>query len=65
MPEEGVDFLPSEELLRTDEIKRLISIFSINGVRKIRFTGGEPLLHKEIIDMIHYSSQIKELIQSI
>ena len=59
MPEEGVDFLPSEELLRTDEIKRLISIFSINGVRKIRFTGGEPLLHKEIIDMIHYSSQIK------
>ena len=26
---------------------------------KIRFTGGEPLLHKEIIDMINYSSQIK------
>ena len=59
MPEQGIDFLPSEELLRTEEIKRLISIFSINGVSKIRFTGGEPLLHKEIVDMINYSSQIK------
>ncbi len=61
MPEKGVNFLPSEELLKTDEIKRLISIFSINGVKKIRFTGGEPLLHEDILDIISYSSRIKEI----
>ena len=56
MPEEGVDFLPSRELLTTDETGRLISILAQNGARKIRFTGGEPLLHKEIVQLVHYAS---------
>tara|TARA_Y100000590_G_scaffold235615_1_gene265356 strand:- start:3348 stop:4244 length:897 start_codon:yes stop_codon:yes gene_type:complete len=57
MPEEGVDFLPSSELLTTDETARLISILAQNGVSKIRFTGGEPLLHKELVQLVHYASE--------
>ncbi|MDP6569128.1 MAG: GTP 3',8-cyclase MoaA [Candidatus Marinimicrobia bacterium] len=52
MPEEGVDFLPQNDLLTTDEIMRLISVLSENGVSRIRFTGGEPLLHKDIISLV-------------
>ena len=59
MPEEGVDFLPSQELLTTNETERLISIFSQNGVRKIRFTGGEPLLYKNIIRLVRYAGSLR------
>ncbi len=61
MPEEGVDFLPSAELLTTDETERLISILAENGVRKIRFTGGEPLLHKEIARLVHHAASTADV----
>ena len=56
MPEEGVDFLPQNDLLTTDEIMRLISVLTENGVKKIRFTGGEPLLHKEIVSLVGFAA---------
>ena len=52
MPEEGIDFKPVEKCLTTDEILRLISIAASLGVRKIRFTGGEPLIYKELVPLI-------------
>ena len=56
MPEEGVDFLPQKDLLTTDEINRLISILVESGVKKIRFTGGEPLLHKDIVSLVGFAA---------
>ncbi|WP_226579975.1 GTP 3',8-cyclase MoaA [Halobacillus litoralis] len=51
-------FLPKEELLSFDEIIRLVRIFARFGVEKIRLTGGEPLLRKDLDQLIR---RIKEI----
>ena len=57
MPEEGVNFAAREKLLRTGEILRLIGVASQLGVRKIRYTGGEPLVHKDIVALVGGAAQ--------
>ena len=52
MPEEGVDFQGREKILQADEIQRLIEILSRMGVKKVRFTGGEPLVRKDIVELV-------------
>lgn len=47
MPEEDYHFLPGEQLMQADEIITLAKIFKGLGVRKIRLTGGEPLVRKD------------------
>ncbi|TDO22494.1 GTP 3',8-cyclase MoaA [Pedobacter duraquae] len=47
MPEESYDFSPASKLMQTDEILRLAEIFVAQGVKKIRLTGGEPLVRKD------------------
>ena len=48
MPPEGVSFLSHDAVLRNEEFLRLIGIFAGLGIRKVRFTGGEPLVRKGI-----------------
>lgn len=48
MPECGVKKLPHEEILSLEEILRVAKIFSLLGIKKIRLTGGEPLLRKNL-----------------
>ena len=45
-------FLPSEKILNFDEIERLVKIFVSLGVKKVRITGGEPLLRRDLPDLI-------------
>ncbi len=45
---EDYAFLPEEELLSFDEIVRLTTEFTKLGVKKLRLTGGEPLLRKNV-----------------
>ncbi len=56
MPREVFDqshvYLPQDALLRFEEITRLASVFLKQGVRKIRLTGGEPLLRRGIEDLV-------------
>ena len=52
MPEDGVDLTPSSALLSTSEVIRLASLFVSQGVTKIRLTGGEPLVRKDIVDIV-------------
>ena len=52
MPEEGVELTPPSELLSTNEVVRLARLFVSQGVTKIRLTGGEPLVRKDIIDIV-------------
>lgn len=45
-------FLPREELLTFEEMERLAKIFESFGVRKIRLTGGEPLMRRNIDELV-------------
>jgi cyclic pyranopterin phosphate synthase len=54
-------FLPREELLTFEEITRLTRIFNDLGVRKVRLTGGEPLLRKEVEHLVESLAQIPGL----
>ena len=60
MPEEGLDWLAKPELLTDDEIVRLVSIAVDHlGVDELRFTGGEPLLRRGIVDIVTRTAQLR------
>lgn len=48
MPAGGLEWLPREEILTFEEIARLAGMFYDRGVRKIRITGGEPTVRKDL-----------------
>lgn len=52
MPECGVPSLSHETVLRYEEILRLARIFAVLGIRKIRLTGGEPLIRKGLAQLV-------------
>ena len=52
MPEEGVPLSPPEHLLTTPEIIHLSDLFVSQGVTKIRLTGGEPTIRKDIVPLM-------------
>jgi len=59
MPEEGVPLLPKDDLLSFEEIERLAVLFVRLGVRKIRLTGGEPLVRRGIDDLVARIGRLK------
>jgi len=65
MPKEvfGPDypFLPREQLLSFEEISRLARIFVTHGVKKIRLTGGEPLVRRDIEKLVAMLSRLPDL----
>lgn len=61
MPAEGVDLTPSPKLLTHNEILRLANLFVTSGVDKIRLTGGEPTVRKDIHDICSNLSSLKGL----
>ncbi|KAL9101441.1 MAG: hypothetical protein Q9163_003291 [Psora crenata] len=52
MPEEGIPLSPPSHLLTTPEISYLSALFVSEGVTKIRLTGGEPTIRKDIIHLM-------------
>tara|TARA_R110002020_G_scaffold14638_18_gene51874 strand:- start:144 stop:1157 length:1014 start_codon:yes stop_codon:yes gene_type:complete len=49
---ENMTFLPKKDLLTLEELERLCAVFVDKGVRKIRLTGGEPLVRKNIMHLV-------------
>ncbi len=49
---ENMNFLPKKDLLTLEELDRLCSAFISKGVRKLRLTGGEPLVRKNIMHLV-------------
>jgi cyclic pyranopterin phosphate synthase len=52
MPEETVDFAPRQEILTFEEIERFVRVAATLGINKIRLTGGEPLLRRDLPKLI-------------
>lgn len=52
MPEEGICHLSHENVLRVEEMSRIVGIVAKEGINRIRITGGEPLVHKGILSFI-------------
>jgi cyclic pyranopterin phosphate synthase len=52
MPEEEYVWLPRDEILHFEEISRLVDVFIELGVDKVRLTGGEPLLRRDLPELI-------------
>ena len=58
MPAEGVQLTPSEQLPTLTERKRLLDIFARLGVNKLRFTGGEPTLSKQLLPLLQHAQTV-------
>ncbi|MEN6474793.1 MAG: GTP 3',8-cyclase MoaA [Syntrophaceae bacterium] len=59
MPENGIDWLPHERIMRYEEFLRIIQVAARLGVDKVRLTGGEPLVRKDFLDFVANVSRIE------
>ena len=63
MPECGVKKIPHAEILSLEEVLRVAKIFSRLGIKKIRLTGGEPLLRKNLPSLVRELKNIPAIEQ--
>lgn len=61
MPESGVKSLCHSDILSIEEIVEIVRIASKNGIKKIRLTGGEPLVRRGFINLCKQISEINEI----
>ncbi|KAF9225547.1 molybdenum cofactor biosynthesis prote [Gyrodon lividus] len=61
MPSGGVELSPRHHILTDDEIIRLASLFVRSGVKKIRLTGGEPTVRKDLDNIIRQLNELRLL----
>jgi len=59
MPEEGIKYMPKKDLLTFEEIERLVSLLAGMGISKVRFTGGEPFVRKDFMELVRTVSNIQ------
>src|SRR6185369_15440055 len=64
MPEPDYVWLPREDILHFEEIETLVDVFTSLGVDKVRLTGGEPLLRRnlpDLVDSLAHRTAIRDL----
>src|SRR5262245_19346212 len=54
MPEQDYVWLPREDVLQFEEIEALVDVFLTQGVDKVRLTGGEPLLRRDVPVLVRH-----------
>lgn len=59
MPHEGIDFLPKPHLLSYEEMLRLITILAELGITKVRITGGEPFVRRDLMNFLWKITEIE------
>ena len=52
MPAEGIEQVPHDQILTFDDILRFVRVAAQMGVRRVRLTGGEPLVRKGVVDLV-------------
>ena len=64
MPAEGLDWLPGDDILTDDEVVRLIEVgIRRLGIREVRFTGGEPLVRRGLVDIVARTKHIDPTVE--
>jgi len=61
MPEEGIRLLDHSDILSFEEIAEFTKLAVANGITKVRLTGGEPLVRKNIVELVSMLSKIEGL----
>ncbi|MGB0954134.1 MAG: GTP 3',8-cyclase MoaA [Planctomycetota bacterium] len=61
MPEEEYAWLPREDILTLEEMARITRCFAAVGVQRVRFTGGEPLLRRDLPELVSMVAAIPGL----
>ncbi len=61
MPQEGLRWQPRAEQLSVDEIVRVVETAAQGGVKRVRLTGGEPLVHPHIVEIVQRISSIQNI----
>src|SRR5688500_19022691 len=59
MPENGVDLIPRAEILSFEEIARIARVGATLGLSKIRLTGGEPTVRRDLPQLVQMLSNIE------
>ena len=58
MPAEGMEFAPHDEIMSYEEIAQVLKVLAPMGMRKVRLTGGEPLVRKDLHKLVSMISAI-------
>ena len=61
MPERGIQFTDRKELLSYEEMRRIVQFLVSMGIEKLRITGGEPFVRKDMMDFLSAVSKLKNL----
>ena len=61
MPSEGIEFLNSDKLFTIEELCKLSEIMVNEGIDKIRITGGEPFVRKDLMVLLRHLSRLQSL----
>ncbi len=59
MPEEGIRYVPKHDLLSYEEMLRIVSLLAAMGISKVRITGGEPFVRKDMLYFLKSLTQIR------
>lgn len=62
MPGEGISKIPAGDILRYEEILRLVRIGAAQGIRKVRITGGEPLVRSGIAGFVSRLRSVEDIV---
>ena len=58
LPAEGMDWMPRDDLLSYEEITRLVGVFASMGIQRVRLTGGEPLIRRDLERLVEGIGQL-------
>ncbi|GBD14867.1 GTP 3',8-cyclase [bacterium HR25] len=54
MPEQGIEWVPREEILTLEEIHRIVRVAAGMGLRRVRLTGGEPTVRNGLVQLVRW-----------
>ena len=59
LPEKNISV--KKDFLNIDEIEKIVSAMALNGIEKVRITGGEPLIRKDFLDILKRINNIPKI----